>query len=140
MAYKDYNQEPETDEKISKINAAGLTNITLENLWRDCYSAMAQGDLTKWNRKLDAIWVVLGGDCTEGDKDDLEIQKLDSAIYNTGSLSTKRIGFTKSTKTSPVNTAMQYILLKKKSLFLKRLQNSQGKGTAYKSEDDDDID
>lgn len=140
MAYKDYNKEEVIDEKVSRINAAGLTNITLENLWRDCYLAMAQGDLVKWNRKLDAIWVVLGGDCHEGDDDDLMMKKIDLAIYSNGSLNNKRIGFSKEAKTSPLTIATQYLWLKKKSLFLKRLQNKQGKGTAYVNEDDDDID
>ena len=36
--------------------------------------------------------------------------------------------------------AKQYLLLKEKSLFLRRLQNTQGKGTAYVSEQDDDFD
>jgi len=33
--------------------------------------------------------------------------------------------------------ALQYLLLNKKSLFLRRLQNQQGKGTAYATYDDD---
>lgn len=141
MAYKDYNQEAETQEsQLSRINSAGLTNITLENLWRDCYSAIAQGDLEKWNRKLDAIWIVLGGDVKEGDNDDKAMKDIDLNIYANGSLNNKRIGFTKSSKNSSLIIATQYIWLKKKSLFLKRLQNRQGKGTAYASEDDDDID
>jgi hypothetical protein len=36
--------------------------------------------------------------------------------------------------------AFQYRFLMEKSLFLRRLQNAQGKGTAYHSEDEDDFD
>jgi len=139
MAWKQYGEVDE-EEKISRINSAGLTNITLENLWRDCYSAMAKGNLVLWNRKLDSIWVLLGGDCKEGDVDDKEIKEMDKKIYETGSLNTKKLGFEQKLSNDPLNTAKQYILLKKKSLFLKRLQNKQGKGTAYKSDDEDDID
>lgn len=133
--------EPENEEdKISRINSAGIINITLENLWRDCYSAMAKADLTTWNRKLDAIWVLLGGDVVPKSKDDIEFTKLDLKIYGTGSLNCKKIGFEKTCEDDSIRSAKQYHLLKEKSLFLRRLQNSQGKGTAYQTEDRDDFD
>lgn len=139
MAFKDINKQTD-DEQISRINTAGLTSITLENLWRDCYGAMASGDLVRWNRKLDAIWTNLGGDCKEDGKEEKAIKKIDKKIYDCGSLSNKRLGFSKDMKNNPLNTAKQYLFLKKKALFLRRLQNRQGKGTAYTSDDDDDID
>lgn len=139
MAWKDVNKEGD-EEKISRINAAGLTNITLENLWRDVYSTIASGDLVRWNRKLDAIWMNLGGDCKESGDEGKFINKIDLKIYNLGALKNKIVGFSKETKNNPLNTTKQYLLLKEKTLFLRRLQNKQGKGTAYASEDDDDID
>lgn len=138
MVWKDKNVE-EDEEQISRINSAGLTNITLENLWRDCYSAMAKGDLVLWNRKLDAIWVLLGGDCKEDGVEDQAIRKMDTKIYEQGSLNNKRTGFSQGNINPPIAIATQYIWLKRKSLFLKRLQNKQGKGTAYASNDEDDI-
>ena len=67
---KDMNVELD-EEKLSRLNAAGIINITLENLWRDCYSAMVRGDLVTWNRKLDAVWCLLCGDVKEGEIDDI---------------------------------------------------------------------
>ena len=139
MAWKDSNREI-NEEQISRINSAGLTNITLENLWRECYSAMAEGNLVKWNRKLDAIWTNLGGDCKENGVEEKKIEELDKKIYECGSLSNKKVGFSKESVNIPLNTAKQYLLLKKKALYLKRLQNKQGKGTAYTFDDEDDID
>ena len=56
----------------------------------------------------------------------------------TGSLRTKiGKGFN---KTDNPNNALQYQLLLKKNLFLRRLQNKQGKGTAYENPDMDDFD
>jgi len=136
---KDFNVDPDED-KLSRINAAGIINVTLENLWRDCYSAMAKGDLVIWNRKLDAIWVLLGGDVVKGDKDDKKFQGLETKIMNTGALNHKKSGFEQLKEDENVTMAKQYILLREKSLFLRRLQNSQGKGTAYKNDDDDDMD
>jgi hypothetical protein len=142
MAYrKDYNVG--IDEEVSaqsKLNAAGLINSTLENLWSDCYSSMANGNLVKWNRKLDAIWNILGGDCKEGDKDDEKMEEINLKIYKTGTLNHKKTGFEGIRPEEATKMALQYLLLNKKSLFLRRLQNKQGKGTAYISEDEDDFD
>lgn len=135
---KDVNTKP--DEKTSRINAAGIINISLENLWRDCYLAMSRGDLVLWNRKLDAIWIILGGDCKKDGDEDKECTKLNLKIYNTGKLNHKSIGFEKAKEDESILAAQQYLLLKEKSLFLRRLQNSQGKGTAYETGDDYDFD
>jgi hypothetical protein len=135
---KDLNINEETGNAQSRLNAAGLINATLERLWMDCYNSMANGDYSKWNTKLDSIWAILGGDVRENGDEDKKIQAMDLKIYETGSLKSKvGTGFAK--KSNP-NNAMQYILLKNKSLFLRRLQNKQGKGTAYASDDEDDVD
>ena len=140
MAFKrDLNVELD-DEKMSRINSAGIINITIENLWRDCYSAMASGNLVLWNRKLDAIWCILGGDIKENSTEDKDFTKIDLALHDTGTLNHKSSGFQKLTKDMGGIIAKQYLLLRKKSLFLRRLQNSQGKGTAYISGDEDDFD
>ena len=140
MAKKDaYGTETE-EERISKINAAGIINITIENLWRDIFVSMSKGDLVTWNRKLDAIWGILGGDQEEGDDKDKKMEALNLKIYNTGSLSHKKVGFQKLKDDEAEKMALQYLLLNKKNLFLRRLQNKQGKGTAYAGEDRDDMD
>ena len=136
---KDLNEEIDED-KMSRINYAGIINITLENLWRDCYSAMASGELVKLNRKLDAIWTLLGGDVKEGEAEDKAMDVLDMKIYETGSLNHKKSGFKSGGESESHTRALQYVLLKKKALFLRRLQNSQGKGTAYTNPDWDDFD
>ncbi len=135
----DYGTESE-EERISKINAAGIINVTLENLWRDVFLAMAKGNLVTWNRKLDAIWGILGGDQEDGDNVDKAMEALNLQIYNTGGLSHKKVGFKKLDGDETEKMALQYLLLNKKNLFLRRLQNKQGKGTAYQSDDRDDMD
>jgi len=133
------NQEID-EEKMSRINAAGIINITLENLWKDCYNAMADSNLVRWNRKLDALWVILGGDVKKDGKEDEKMKDLDGKIYGTGSLNHKKTGFQKADDNESTKMSLQYLYLKEKSLFLRRLQNKQGKGTAYASDDDDDFD
>jgi len=132
-------QETE-DEKISRINAAGIINITIENLWRDVFLAMSKGDLVTWNRKLDSIWSILGGDVEEGKAEDINFKELNEQLYRTGNLNHKKTGFKKLEDTEATKMAMQYLILCKKNLFLRRLQNKQGKGTAYQDESMDDMD
>jgi hypothetical protein len=135
---KDFNEVTDETEQTSRINAAGLINQTLEKLWNESYTAMSQGKYDLWNIKLDSIWAILGGDCEENCTTDKEINSMNLKLYKTGSLKSKTgTGF--SQKANP-NNAIQYQLLLKKSLYLRRLQNKQGKGTAYKNSDTDDFD
>lgn len=128
------------EDKLSRINAAGIINITLENLWRDCYSSMAKGDLVTWNRKLDSIWLILAGDVTPNSDDEKKFNEFDLEIHKTGSLYHKKTGVGFKEDENKNNISLQYLLLRKKSLFLRRLQNQQGKGTAYLDEDQYDFD
>lgn len=140
MAFKrDFNQEMD-DEKMSKINSAGIINITLENLWRDCYSALKLSKLSQANRILDGVWMILGGDVAEGSEKEKAFLQIDKEIYETGSLDHKNVGFDVDAQPDNEIKAKQYLLLRKKALFLRRLQNNQGKGTAYDTGDDDDWD
>lgn len=138
-----YNYSPDAnsevnDEKVSKINSAGIMNITLENLWRESYSALARGDFMLWNSKLDAVWSMLAGDGEEGDENDKKMIAINLKIYEQGNL--KKQNITGFVKNENENSSLQYQWLLKKAVFLRRLQNKQGKGTAYQSLDDDDID
>jgi len=137
MAYQKSQEEIE-NEKMSKINAAGIINITLENLWKDSYSSMATGNYSTWNAKLDAVWLILAGDVKPNSKEEQEYNKIDLQIHEAGSLNPKKVGF--HVEKNKESRNLHYLLLKKKALFLRRLQNSQGKGTAYVSEDEDDFD
>lgn len=138
MAYSKDTNIDELDSQTSRINAAGMINQTLEKLWGECYVYMAQGKYDLWNVKLDSIWAILGGDVEEGGDTDKEVQEMNLKIYKTGSLKSK-VGEGFGQKSNP-NNSLQYQLLLKKSIYLRRLQNKQGKGTAYKISDMDDFD
>jgi len=138
MSWNHYqkNQEEEA-ELVSKINSAGLINSTLENLWKDCYNAISSGDFLKWNRKLDSIWLILGG---EPNVPEEEFNRIDLQLHKLGNLNMKTSGFEGLPSGWQDVRSKQYIKLREKSLFLRKLQNKQGKGTAYQSEDEDDWD
>lgn len=134
----DLNEQP--DEKLSRINAAGLINMTIEGLFKESYTAMSHGNLVLQNRKLDAIWCILGGDEDENGDKDKAFYKIDLSLHKCGRLNLKKTGFEQRDDDENSKVAQQYLWLRKKSLFLRRLQNEQGKGTAYKSDDQDDMD
>ena len=129
-----------TEDKISKINSAGLINITLEELWKDSYNALSSGNYPLWNKKLDCIWLILGGDIKEKSEEENEYHRIDAVLYETGSLNHKKTGFEIIKNTEKSNMAIQYLILRRKALFLRRLQNKQGKGTAYQNDTDYDMD
>jgi hypothetical protein len=131
---------PETEEeRLSRLNAAGIINVTLENLWRDAYSAMSREDFLVWNRKLDAIWALLAGDVKKDSEEDKDFTKIDLKIHTEGRLGFPR-DFEGLSEGQKLIKAKTYILLRDKSVLLRRLQNKQGKGTAYQSDDVDDMD
>lgn len=144
---RDYHDTSEEQiyEK-SKINPAAIINITLENLWKEAYYHQARNRLWDWNRRLDSIWLILGGDEPEEQKDPNRkdwvkaFNELDLKLNNTGSLIHKEYGFNQMKESEVKTIAMQYQLLKEKSLFLRRLQNKQGKGTAYDTGEEDYMD
>ncbi len=124
---------------ISKYNSGALINLRLNELWLDAHKHKRQAKYSSWNGDLDAVWCELAGDVKEGsEKDDkftelnLELSKLSPIINWDGSG-----GFNKISPLQKLNRQKQYLQLIKKEVFLRRLQNVQGKGTAYGEEDDD---
>jgi len=141
FSMKDFSDTAiESHSGVSKINAAGLINLTLENLWNEAFKVQGKNDLWAWNRKLDSLWLILGGDEDENSKRVEEFNKIEESIGKTGSLSHKKVGFDAFNPDQLKVMSIQYQRLMKKSLFLRRLQNKQGKGTAYADPYDDEFD
>jgi len=128
-------------DKTSKINAAALINLILADLWRNCYRYSSNGAYSKWNAELNNIWTELGGDIDDRTPDGKLTLKtfddIDMELARSGSLNkTKSNGFEETTHDEKLASTKQYRTLLKKAMFLKRLQNKQGKGTAYRDESD----
>jgi len=136
----DYNEDLE-EARISKINSAALINLTLKNLWEDYYRHFRNLEFSKANADLDCLWVEFGGEEKEKSEVWEEFKKIDDEVANNYNiLPKKKGGFDKHKESTSPNFAIQYKLLLKKALFLKNLQNAQGKGTAYKDSSDDYMD
>jgi len=132
-------------DKTSKINAAALINLILADLWRNCYRHAANGAYSKWNAELNNIWTELSGDVdeeiTEGKETQRKFEDIDMELARAGSLVKKSAtGFQEVSSDEKISSAKQYRTLLKKAIFLKRLQNKQGKGTAYRDGSEDYMD
>ena len=124
-------------EKISKINSAALINLRLNNLWIDSNNHSRKGQYSSWNSDLDCVWKELGGDVKKNSQEVKDFDKINVKLGKLSPISNWKgeRGFTKINKCDLEKQNKQYQLLMGKELFLRRLQNKQGKGTAY--EDDD---
>ncbi len=132
--------------KLSKINSAALINIRISNIWLEVNKSAVSGNYRRWNNYLDRIWCELGGDIQKGkknkkgeheeSKDIKEFKNLDKDVSEKLSKIQVLVGFSKFSKEDKINMSKLYDSLLKKEFFLRRLMNTQGKGTAYQEEAD----
>mgnify|MGYP003646038836 CR=1 FL=1 len=123
---------------VSRYNSGALINLRLNELWQDAHKHKRNAQYSSWNGDLDAVWCELAGDViedSEKDKKFIELNKdlsKESPIINWGGST----GFNEITQSQKLKRQKQYLKLIKKEVFLRRLQNVQGKGTAYNDDDD----
>ena len=141
----DFNNENETyvdAGKLSKINSAYLVNSTLNNIWIDFFRHFRAGQYLSSNNDLDCVWTILGGEKGISEsKEEKEFVNIQADLKALGDLingaNTKGFAPLNQIQLAVMNKQRDVIL--KKSLFLRRLQNSQGKGTAYHDENEEDF-
>lgn len=127
--------------KVSKINSAMLVNLTLNNLWVEYYQYFMQGRFLDANSNLDCIWTILGGESNIQGKDiEVKYNEIEKELSESGGLqnSISIKGFNGISKGQITKLINQKNILLKKALFLRRLQNNQGKGTAYEDADEEE--
>lgn len=118
--------EQEFSSRKSKINSAGFELERINVLWTKCHAYREQGNLAKYNHELDSVWTEIGSGLHPENKKDRQY------IKEMFDLNLKIIKYRNNR-----NMLNQYLM--KKHIFLKRLQDLQGKGTAYQDEDEDAI-
>ena len=133
----EYNDEYEN--KTSKINSAFLINKRLDELWRDAHKHSRQGKYSQWNADLDCLWSELGREYEINIKQQEEFNIINKKLGIVKNWTTS-YGFKKISEKEKLEMARQYQILIDKELFLGRLQNLQGKGTAYSDGSEDDWD
>jgi len=136
---EDYEQKLE-DSTTSKINSGMLINLRLNELWKDAHRHARDGKYAQWNDDLDRVWCELGGDEDENSDADRMYNFLTLNYAKSCENIEKPTGFNKPNTSHKTNLAQQKQSLIKKELFLRRLQNKQGKGTAYHDSSEDYMD
>ena len=134
------NQD-EQEQQISKYSSGVSIMMRINALWIDANNHSRAGMFSKWNTDLDTIWRELARDITEKDYKPKkeEFDGFDTQLITTGPFKDSG-GETFDGLTSDQTTARskQYKILNDKELFLKRLENSLGKGTTWDEGDGDD--
>lgn len=126
------------DEGLSKYNSASLMNMRLNNLWILVNEHARKGHYNEWNAALDRIWCELASDVKENSDEEKYFININTELGNLGLKSWGAKGFNILDYKEKLSMTKQYMVLMKKEIFLRRLQNKQGKGTAYYDESDDD--
>ncbi len=112
--------QQENNELLSKFNEAGAQLFRIGNLWTACHYYRKRGNLSQWNVHLDSVWLELSADAKP---------EHEKKINNFNSLILKYKG----------HKDIVYQILMKKEMFLRKLQNAQGKGSTYQDPDADDM-
>ena len=109
----------EKTPEISKYNEAGLQILRLDEMWKKCERHVENGQLDKWNWKLDSIWRELYPDVFRAFSN-----KVAQSIIKKNML-LRRLGFFEDNKNK------RYDFLSQRHEYLKWLQDNVGKGGTY---------
>lgn len=131
------------DRKTSKYNSGVAIQIRLDELWKDANRHSRARQFDKWNMDLDNIWRELARDFDEKE-DDKEYKKYKGEFDYFSTKLSEQGPFMDSAPAGWVDLNLDdkkkrrkhYDILQEKELFLKRLENHLGKGTAWDKGED----
>ena len=127
---------------LSRFNSGMLINLRLNNLWILTHTYARKGKYSDWSGVLDRIWCELAGDIGKdenGKTINKEFNLIEEELSKVGVTNWgKPEGFEKQDDKIKLVMTKQYRLIMKKEIFLRQLQNKQGKGTAYYDETEND--
>lgn len=115
--YQPYQPSDYNNTKTSKYNEAVSQLYRINALWQACHDHSRNGQLIKWNWDLDAMWRELSADSDEKDAE-------------------KFYAFASQIKECRRSKEKLYSTLMLKEVFLRKLQNKQGKGSSYAEDDE----
>jgi hypothetical protein len=138
MAVENVSSE---DYKMSSYNSAGNTIKRLDNLWEAAHKDVRVGNYLDWNILLDRIWLEVAGDLKEDAPENKQMDELNREIVKLLPLASGNMhGFNKRESKDILKMSKQYLLLRKKEMLVKRIENKLGLGKAYVDEMEDDWD
>lgn len=143
----------EEEHKQSKYNSGIAIILRLDGLWKNVNAFASSGSYKKWNSYLDRVWCELSRDLKEDEFEDSnkegkkikgyksKFEEFDEKIKSIGSFGdTIGDSFNKISKEQVQRRDEIYYVLMEKELFLRRLENHLGKGTAWDDDDEDGFD
>ena len=126
----------------SRFNSGMLINLRLNNLWVLTHTYARKGQYSDWSAVLDRIWCELSADVDEekdGKASNKKFEDIEDELAKVGVTNWGKFGgFEGKDAKAKLIMTKQYRLLMKKEIFLRKLQNKQGKGTAYYDESEND--
>tara|TARA_R100000750_G_scaffold62064_1_gene54667 strand:- start:1013 stop:1435 length:423 start_codon:yes stop_codon:yes gene_type:complete len=137
---EEYDGTPE--EITSRFNSGMLINLRLNNLWILTHNFARKGHYSDWSGVLDRIWCELSADIAEtkeGEETNKKFNDVEEELSKVGVTNWGKVsGFAEKDSKTKLIMTKQYRLLMQKEIFLRKLQNKQGKGTAYYDESEND--
>lgn len=138
---EDYSDSHSEEGRTSKYSGAIAQLYRIDDLWKDVHKHSRQGDFVKWNLDLDRLWSELSEDIKDNSPEDLEFKKINKVLADNGLFNMKRpVGFSSPSAKDLGSHGLMYVLLLRKEIFLRRLQNKQGKGAKYEDSIEDYMD
>ena len=142
MSEEGYTTFGDSDYKKSKFHSGISQLYRLDSIWQKTHSDAVAVNYIKWNEHLDRIWAELGSDAPQEKKSfnyankmkELNEKLIKTGLYGLNAMLRK----TNPVLYSKVILAQKEILLEKE-LLLRKLQNEEGKGTAYEQSIEDTI-
>jgi len=134
--------DEDLDQQISKHSSGVSIVIRIDGLWKDANNHSRAGLFSKWNNDLDAVWRELARDIKENKYEDeqAKFDEFDNQLIETGSFKdTGNETFDELSPNEIKKRSEQYKILNRKELFLKRMENTLGKGTTFAIGDEDDF-
>jgi len=133
--------ENTSEYKLSSYNSAGNLIKRLDNLWEAAHKDVRSGNYLDWNILLDRLWLEISGDLKENAPEHKEMDKFDEQIVKLIPLSSgNSSGFNGMDEKTINKLSKQYLVLRKKEKFIKRMEGKLGLGKAYADEFEDDWD
>ena len=131
-------------EKVSKFHGAFDQLRRIDALCAMAHRDVRSGNYQNWNTCLDRLWMEFVGDLDiENEKDmqtEEDFDKINKELVGLFPLfSTMHDTWNKKPADFIQKKSKQYLILSGKEIFLRRLQNKLGKGTAWRDESEDDF-
>jgi len=118
----------------SKYNSALAILFRIDILWKDAHRHSRSGQYDKWNMDLDRVWCELAADSTPE-----QLQNFDKHNMEIAKIGIKKV-ITPTGETKIKNKHQLYPKIMAKEIFLRVLQNNQGKGNVYEESIDEYMD